>query len=277
MDMTPPPEAPKPVPLEVVPEAVQASTAATIVETEAPKELVVVAKNPHEMMVAQARLISWADRRLREEQVEHADLTENLELAKKNKWRTTTLQRAVTRSLKRVEFCEKIKGALEAGYVIVPNMPVDVFAIRTTRRNPDKNLLTDNWRMPDDQVTNSPPLGQGEYHNSQALLHARQVVTKHEPGKEPVYTTQRWAHDFLEIDFPFATAKPEILSATAEALALRLFDDVSISPPRRNREVTRGPTTKGDPMVIGRVLLKNGLQTKAVSFLVAWFVDTRDL
>ena len=86
------------------------------------------------MKEAQKGLVQWAKKRHGQAQQEEDDLKENLEIATKNKWGTGGLFRAHERAVKLTKYYEKMLAALEAGYCLVPNFPVDIFAIRTTRK-----------------------------------------------------------------------------------------------------------------------------------------------
>lgn len=262
-----------------------APSPATVVEPDSPEEICVVARNPQEMMAAQSRLIAWAVHKHSEARQDYDELAENHSIAVKNKWRADALGRQAAKALKRAEFYEKILGALEAGYVIVPNLPIDVFAIRTERAKPKRNETSgksawiDNINDPRAQESERPALGIGEYVNPETKnkTHAREADTK--PDQQQQYHIRKWADSFKEIEFPFATARPEILDSASHAMALRLFDDIGVSPSTKTaRMVTRMPEVKGDPMIVGRVLLrKNAYQTAAVSFLIAWWVNTKEL
>ncbi len=243
--------------------------------TEKPARMVVIARTAEEMGVAQKKLVDWADQNLSILAAKLKDAQTNLELYKKKKWRTDPLKTAVRYAEQDLEKWVKIKAALEAGYVIIPNMPdqaFDVFAIRTTAKSPRKNLTQTDWGQPKDQETNSPPLGEGVYRSPEAKVAQTTFVKSHEPGKNPVYGTTRWAEEYRDIDFPFRLAKPQILEDTAKAMELGIFDDIIASPKTRiSRRV------KGDPMIMGRILLNRGNSVKAVTFLITWFVDTDDL
>lgn len=245
----------------------------TIDVKEKPTRMVVIARTAEEMGEAQKKLVSWADQNITALSVRLKEAETNLEFYKKKKWRTEPLKSAVRVATQDVEKWVKVKAALEAGYVIIPNMPdqaFDVFAIRTTAKNPRLNETTTRWSV-DDQKTNSPPLGEGKYVSPVATEASEQVVLKHEKDKAPVYGTSRWAESFRDIDFPFRLAKPQILEDTAKAMELGIFDDIIAAPK------TRHSRPKGDPMIMGRILVKRGYQTKAVTFLITWFVDTEDL
>jgi hypothetical protein len=230
------------------------------------QDLVVVARNPGEMQVAQDQLIAWAAAKIEEKKAEHTDLEENYQIAKKNKWRTSTLKRASALALKRVEFYEKVHAALQEGFCIIPNMDLDVFAIRTTRKNPTKHKSNSQWSIRD-QKSSRPALGEGRYVDSSPLEMESSYKEEDKDGKL-VKKKMFWAEDFQEPGFPFTMAKPQILDATGKALALKVFDEVGVLPKRR---------AKGDPMVVGRIIYKaGGYDERSISFLITWFVDTKD-
>lgn len=273
-------------PREALPAEVVAPSAIEVHKAESPgvavsnkaERIIVVAKNAEEMGEAQKKLIAWADAKTKEVAIEVEEAKKNLEVFKEKKWRTEPLKRVVQKAEKMHTYYTKVKAALEAGYVIIPNMPdfaFDVFAVRTTKKNPSKNLTSSpersGNRWPDDQKTDSPPVGEGKYVSPDAVLDSEKILTKHEPGKNPEYSIERWAEEFKDVDFPFKLAKTQVLEDTAQAMKLGIFDEMIATPAfRRSRP-------KGDPMVMGRIIHRSGYQTKAVTFLVTWFVDSKDL
>lgn len=248
-------------------------------ESTPPRALTVFARNPQEMNVAQGQLIEWSLRKLGDLRAEKDDLDENLSIAAKNGWRTVTLKRQLARVAKRIEFYRKVKAALEAGYCIVPNFPIDIFAVRTTKTSPSG--VTQRIDMPplmsprlDDQQSNSPPIGEGAYVSERATTYERREPLDPVPGKVQQTRIRVWADAFREVDFPFAFAQPAVFSATQRAMVDRVFDELGVSPARAS---TR---TRGDPMVIGRIYaphLRWERETKCLSFVVAWFLRERDL
>lgn len=238
-----------------------------------PKDIVVVASNPQQMQTAQQNLIQHFTSKLDGLKSELKDAEENLASAKKNKWKRGPFERVVSKVQNNIEFYEKIKAALEAGYVIIPNLEnLDIFAIRTTRKNPKANTSKggSGWvQPPERQVSNKPALGEGRYVNADTINETwTQDIT-------PAGATQRQtrlmstAKHFDTIDFPFHLAKPQILNSTAEAMKVLAFDDIGVTPGRKIK--------RGDPMIVGRILHGSGYRQKVVSFLITWFVDTKDI
>lgn len=239
-----------------------------------PTRIVVVAKTASEMEVAQKQLIGWVEGKMAELTIEASEAEENLKLFTKNKWRTDPSKKAVAKAKKHFEYYEKMKAALEAGYVIIPNMPeqaFDVFAIRTTAKNPRENQATSAWsRNVKDQVTNSPALEEGKYVSPDAVEKSITNTITNQLGKKETQITS-WAEEFQAITFPFRLAKPQVLNDTAEALKLGIFDELVASPKFRRSK------PHGDPMIMGRIIIREGYRVKATTFLITWFVDSKDL
>jgi len=237
-------------------------------------DLVVIAKNHVEMQAAQEKLIGLADSQLAEELDGLELATENLEIAVKNKWRTKGLRVALVKARKRFEFYEKIKAALEKGYVIVPNFDLDIFAIRTTRTDPKPDMLTSTWRKPTqdefEQKTDQPKVGEGENVDPWPTLQREVAKVPSENNSDKLVSEYRaWPVDWQAPDFPFKMAKPQILEGTAKAMSHKIFDRIGVTPARSVR--------KRDPMVIGEIVHTNGASERVMSFLIVWWIDTSDL
>lgn len=239
------------------------------------RETTVIATTAEQMQTAQLILIDRCNVRLHNCEVELGELQHNLRVAKQNKLRQTGISTAISRTKRRVTFYTKLRAAFEAGYTLIPDMDVEVFAIRTTAAGPvehyDVNKSSySGVSVPSlpDQQSNLAPLGEGRYVSPQALeVHGEPVESTDKDGKL-VYSCDAWAEDFQEeIVFPFALAKPQIVEMTTRAMALKVFDDFGVLP----------RTRRSDPMVVGRILLGRGWQQKRMNFLVCWFVETRTL
>lgn len=252
-----------------------AAPAPSVVLDDDGHDAVLVAHTPAEMRVANEYLVAWCDRKIDALSKEAADLTENIAIAAKRKWATTPLERARNRVAKQVTFYEKIRAAVQAGYCILPDFPIDVFAIRTSRQAPRENLTRGHGSgsQPNVQETNAPDIGEGVYVSPTARTKSRTLPNPAATSQTPEWQkkiTERWAAAFQDADFPFKLAKPRILEATDRAMALNVFDELGVLPAR----------PQADPMVIGRIVCRDGSarwQRKTLSFLVTWFLDTRDL
>jgi hypothetical protein len=238
-------------------------------------ELEVSATTPLEMSQAQDSLIAWCGRKIEAMKREATELAENLAIAIKNKWKTDTLRRHSALAVKRVTFYEKIKAALEAGYCIVPNFPISLFAIRTDKNKPSAMFTcTEHFRKPGyskEQEAKMLPAGEGEYQNPHPIVQESHVETKKsERGNDmEVWTSE--AVDWNEIGFPIQMAKPVIMEATSRAMQLKVFDQLGILLPQ---------SAKADPLIVGEILDPRPIgygTRKRICFIIAWHLNVRDL
>lgn len=215
---------------------------------------------PNEMINAQQKLITWCDGKIMLVQLESKELKDAFEHAKIMKWKFTTLQTQYKNSLKRISYYQKIKAALLEGYYIVPNFDVEIFAIRTDKDKPKKYLSTSSWSEErSEQPAHDMPLGEGEYKNNRPTIYER-VDEKY---------TEYWAQSWRDIEFPVSMAKPIVMEATTEAMALKIFDRFGVFPSTRK---------KVDPVIIGQIVHRvSKYNQKIVSFMIAWHLNTNVL
>lgn len=228
------------------------------------QDIEVTAIEPGEMLPAQHQLIDWCQRKCRALELEKKELVDAYNHAVAHKWKSSTLKAAAERLQKRIVFYGKIGAALEAGYCIVPNFPVSLFAIRTDRDKPLKLMGTyqyDNHQQPAGALA----VGEGEYKNPLPKVWER-TIQKEEPNKKEI--KQYWAEDFEAVDFPIQMAKPRIMEATTRAMALNIFDEFGILPAAR----------KQDPLIVGRIKLggtpRHAHDDNRVTFIIAWHLNT---
>lgn len=233
-------------------------------------EVVVIARNPVELEQSQGKLIEWAGKKVAAQKQSMDELQENYDVAVKSKWRSSTLKRHLDIAKKMVIYYEKIEAALKAGYCIVPNFPVDVFAIRTAKKFPKKNYEQSKYKHSVGgalQKTESPPLGKGEFVSDVPIDGKDEKKSYNDEGKGiTIYNAQAIAFD--DPEFPLSMVKPQIMKDTSRAMTLKFFDEIGVLPERRG---------KGDPMVIGRVVHRVGYSERVTSFLITWWIDTREL
>ena len=233
------------------------------------ENVTLVATSPAEMKVAQNSLATWFEAKIGICERDQADLAESVAIAKKAGLNVPALERQVKVQGDRIDFYSKCKTALEMGFCIVPNFPVELFAIRTNRQLPTRN--ESNWNVRE-QETESPLMGDGEYKDPAAIVDTRTVPDGTLSDGKPKRKTLWFAHYFREeIEFPVAIARPQIMSEVTRAMAANIFDEIGISP-------SRG-TKKQDPIVLGIVRQKRrgSNRIQRVSFLLSWWVDLRDL
>lgn len=233
-------------------------------------QLVVIAHNSHEMAAAQVQLGTWAEKKVAETSDARAEIEESLRLAVEHKWGVTGLRRAVGIAKKQHEFYRKIAAAVRLGYVIVPNFPVDLFAIRTTKGTPKRGQQDGGWfsDRAHEQESNAPPIGHGSYVDAIPETEVRSYPAKSADG-QAITKHFNFATAFRDVAFPITAVKPQILDDTGRAMAAKVFDEIGIGPEGVIRSRIK------DPMVIGRIIYRP--KKRVVSFLIAWWLTNKDL
>lgn len=240
-----------------------------------PMDFTVLATSPADMEAGQRSLILWAARKIQALKVELGDAQAQHQECVTKGWNAAGWRGAMLRLEKRATFYRKIKGALEAGYYIVPPFPIDVFAIRTSRAAP-KSMDSEN-RDNHDQRAMILSEGEGRYVDPkpvrESYVETENRTVNHRTGeKADVPVKYFYATEFNEVDFPFKLARAEIKEATAKAMRLKIFDRLGILPRVR----------KPDPIVCGQILVPNKphyqyAEPEAITFFVAWWLDTKTL
>lgn len=234
-----------------------------------------VARNPNEMALSRQSLSLWLDGKIVSCQADIKDLEEIRDHAKKNKWRASGLDRQVGLATKRLTFYEKVHKAVDLGFTIVPNFPADVFAVRVTKSFPSASANSSTYRDPsiNDEAPSYAPTGVGDYVSPEAKLNSWETTEKDSKGVE-LTRFHACPVEFQDVEFPIACARPEVMTAVAEAMALKVFDAFAIAPEGVIRK------RKYDPIILGQVRLPKAggyVEPKIVSFLIAWHLDLRTL
>lgn len=238
-------------------------------------DLLLTADTSHDLQVCQAALIHWCEKKIATEQANYEEIESAYLEAKKNKWASKTLHRHTALAAKRVTFYKKVLEALRNGYAIVPNFPVQLFAIRTTKERPlpKTYVRTNQWGGPRHaQFSDVLPSGVGGYQNPfPVVLQQTKQLPDGKGGTKTEWTT--WAHEWADLEFPINMARLEVMQASQRAMALKVFDEIGVLPdPSR---------PKGDPVIIGRIVdprdLKSWQNRRAISFMISWHLDTRTL
>src|SRR5436190_12111210 len=224
---------------------------------------------PEEFQLCQNALIDWCKRKIALMKREQAESEENLAHALKSHWRTVPFKRSADMFKKRAEFYSKMLIALEAGYTIVPNMPLQLFAVRTDRKSVPWNLVSYQSQVPDIEAK-SLPEGEGKWVNP--IPFVKKIIDDDGKGN----AVEKWSADSIsdEIEFPLVMAKPQIMAATSRAMALNIFDEFGILPDN---------SVKGDPMILAQIIDPRNIgwggtrNKKRVTFLIGWHIDTRSL
>lgn len=237
--------------------------------------------NMEEIPHMQASLLEWCRTKVAMVKVEAAELSEAFQQAIKNKWRSVTLKRHSDLANKRVMYYEKVRDALEAGYCIFPTVDCDIFAIRTGKVRPDYNREFVRFGGPNfEDKAQLLPSGEGRYVEPIPLttsFSSSRQAKRHDGTTYPEEGKTFTTHSFDEVDFPLVMAKPHIMDVAGKAMALKIFDEIGIiGDTGRMRAARRGQ----DPVIVGRIIdpKKPGYgQSKRLTFLIAWHVDTKDL
>lgn len=252
-----------------------AEQALALPQAAAPSSVHLVARNPNEMDLSRECLKQWLSAKLLSCKEELTDMEAIRDHAKQNKWRTSGLERQTKLAQKRLTFYEKVHKAVDLGFTIVPNFPADIFAIRVTRDRPAASAGSSNYRDPtiSDENASCAVIGVGQYVAPEAKLDSWETKKQDDKGKE-ITTWHACPVDFQDVEFPIACARPEVMSATSDAMALKLFDSFALAPEGVIRK------RKYDPIVLGQIRMpKSGgyVDAKVVSFLIAWHLDLRTL
>lgn len=232
-----------------------------------PDNIVAVALSPGEMPAEQQRLSQWCKDKIRALNVERSDFLDNAVIAREHGWQHASLTAAARRVENRMTYYEKLAAALDAGYLIVPNFPVEVMAVRVreSHRKPYAESVRGNWSaLSDVKADPNVPAGLGRYVDNRPMSDiSHPLVEKN--GKKEFERVETASAFSDEIDFPVLAVKPRIMNATARAMATKIFDDIGVVTGRHP-----------DPVVIGRIF-QPGKHGDAVSFFIAWWVDTKSL
>lgn len=233
-----------------------------------------VAVNATEMQEANAGIKTWLTAKVASLETIVNETQAALDSAIKNKWKTSALRGCVQREKQRHLYYGKLLAAVQAGYTIVPNMDVDVFAIRVKRWKPAEaaavnKAVTYNPGVPTpyNEKEQRLGIGEGRYESPVQRVTVSKDDFKNDKG-EIVHRVIARPVDFADIEFPLAIANAQVMDATAQAMSMKIFDRIGVVP-RTSR--------RGDPIVLGQITWKQGWQTKQASFLIAWYLDPRTL
>lgn len=169
-------------------------------------------------------------------------------------------------------FYEKILAALKAGYAIIPNFQMNVFAIRTKAKAPRSESRAGQYnQFP--QRAQLLTQGEGAYVSPQPLVVTTKTKDKDGQGRDVERYFQSPDDEFQDVEFPIALAKPQLMSRVGEAMAAKLFDEVGVAVDTWNRNRGGG---HGDPVLLGR-LLNPRTNRPSVSFFLGWYFDPSKL
>jgi hypothetical protein len=221
-----------------------------------------VALTPSDMKVAQQQLGEFIYARKVTLDADFKELSSAYESAHKNGWATKALKNQLNKVQRRIVFYDKMLAAVEAGYVIMPSLPMDVIAIRTRLKVPRSSESTASWHQ-FEQAAQALPAGEGEYQNPTPTRDNYQDVEKDSEGNDKHVT--KWFPVAFEndLEMPVELCKPQLLDGTRAAMAIKLFDEIGVV---RDDAAWGRP---GDPMVVGTILDPTRGKRR-FAFFLAW-------
>lgn len=222
----------------------------------------IVATTPEQMLAAKPVVLGWVLDRIAKAEADWADaevLKTELVAAGVEPKRAVSIQ---NRAQRRVRFYEKVRAALDAGYVIIPPFDIQLFAIRTSKPQPKSEFGDHRW--PSVQSAPTLPVGEGQWVDPQPdREESHQVKRKNGAGNEyevTIYQNGPWK----DLTIPVRAMQPQLIRATSKALQEKIFDAIGIAPAFRS----------ADPIIAGQLRSPEG---KTLTFFVAWWLDERDL
>lgn len=250
-----------------------------------------VATDPVEMKAAQGDLKAWLEGRLSVLERDIIEANAALNEARKNGWATGAITSARNRAVDEETFYNKILCAVEAGYTMIPDFPIQVFAIREGERAREQSQTyigvphASNTGMGRPVAPDCAPAGVGDYRNPQPATwtSTRENKLATPENKQPRYYTTviRYSHPAAPISFPVKSTRSPVMRATARAMKEKTFDQIGVCMPTTavagGRQVQRAARA-GDPLIIGQIVGKRvGSRQKIVSFIIAWHLNLNDL
>jgi hypothetical protein len=235
-------------------------------------------QTPHaEMAGPQADLMKFVRTKLASCISQRREQEFAIEDARKHKWNISPMQTVVRRTIKMIQYYEKVLAALSAGYVVMPPIDCEVFAVRINdaARLPnggETSCLSNRIGSQVSEVeTNSPPAGDGWYVSPEVIVgwHEEERTGS---NQSPYKVRVEWPEEFDdEVPFPLMMAKPVVMSATQCAMERRIFDDIAISPSRTGM--------KRDPIILGRIRHPKSVRwnQRRLNFVIAWMVRTEEI
>lgn len=272
-----------------------------IVHDDAPKtpETHLVATDPVGMKAAQGNVRAHLEQKLSDIEREIIEANRALNEARRYGWATGALTSARNRLVGDETYYNKILAAVEAGHTIIPEFPIEVFAVRRGEREKYQQQTfqrvvsaQDTW-LGHAAVPDCAPAGAGEYRNPEPDTYVNTIENR-APGaqerNEPRYysTVERSGYPRGSIVVPSNVARSVIMKSIAGVMAEKVFDQIGVCLPvqkaAKGRVIRPQPRRRqmnaavGDPLVIGQVLRKNeGGKQRCVSFIIAWHLNLDEL
>lgn len=230
---------------------------------------IVTATNKPALEAAHGGLAAWVERRITEARAQLQEVRDGLALARERGHGTQVLGRQARKLEKQVVFLDKVQGAIRAGYHVIPNLPLDVIAVRTDRTPPqasgEERPILGAARL---------PAGVGEFVAPEPEFQSWGVERVKKDGSK-YSVTMYAATEHAPVDLPFVLVHGELGQALNTALRECLFDEIGVVRDR----------PKGDPLLVGRINHPNarllggwrGQSREGVAFLIGWWFDPTSL
>jgi hypothetical protein len=232
-----------------------------------------VALDAGDMPGVQSQLIGWCQTRIIQLGSELKDFRQNLRQAKQMHWRRSSWERLISKTKAKMIYYVKVKTAVEAGYVVIPNFPAEILAVRVEKGSgPGYKTGSYPTQINETKPDLRLPPGEGKYVDEMLPTYDSSYTG---PDNKVVKRVSRHGHYNHTPDFPMALVKPIILDATRRAMAFRVFDRIGLAHGGSDMSKAR---RKSDPLVVGQILdPADQYRQKRVTFFVAWWVRVEDI
>lgn len=236
-----------------------------------------VALDSADMPAVQSQLVDWCKTRIIQLGSELRDFRGNLRQARQMHWRRSSWERLISATKAKMLYYVKIKTAVEAGYVVIPNFPAEVLAVRVEEGTGPRHK---SGHYPSQINEAAPDLrlapGEGVYVDEMIPTYDSSYTETQADGKKVKHgRATRHTHYNKTPDFPMALVKPIVLDATRRAMAFRVFDRIGLAHGGSDMSKAR---RKSDPLVIGQILdPADKYRQRRVTFFVAWWIRVEDI
>lgn len=236
--------------------------------------LTMIALTPQDMGPVQSDLMGWCQAKIVELSLELKEARQNFRQAKAMKWKSQSWQRVATTLIRRMLYYTKIKAAVRAGYLIVPNFPVEVLAVRVDRSTPKPMAGAYPTSVNEAKADLGLPPGVGHYVDEMIPTYDCSYLETID-GKQTRISQVARRSGYGTPDFPAMLVKPVVLEATERAMSLMIFDRIGlVQQGYRGMSAAR---KRSDPIVVGQILDGGSRypEDHRVTFFIAWWLDTR--
>lgn len=231
-----------------------------------------LAFDPGQLAKAQQDLSDWFTRKVGEVDTEVEEIIDSIAAAETGGMSTSRLKSFLRRANQRLMFYEKALAATEAGYLLMPDFPIDAFAIRV-REGVGPSKIMSRYRTEDrEQSADVLPVGEGEYVSPTPTIEETSRLEQIESGEKKgqyQHVPYFFADEFKDVVFPVTIVRPEIIKRTAAAIRKRIFDEIGLV----------GQNPKKDPIVMGTII-RPWVATwgaRRLNFFIAWWMDYTQL